>query len=76
MHGVEKANVYLAMELRGRRIPCLLDTGESVGESVALLVARRTNSQPAIGRLRGSRPTKVVCIIAWRYADAFQRSTP
>ena len=27
MHGIDKANVYLAMELRGRRIPCLLDTG-------------------------------------------------
>ena len=25
MHGIDKANVYLAMELRGRRIPCLLD---------------------------------------------------
>jgi len=27
IHGVDKAEVYLAMELRGRRIPCLLDTG-------------------------------------------------
>ena len=27
IHGVDKANVYLAMELGGRRIPCLLDTG-------------------------------------------------
>ena len=27
MHGADKAHVYLAMELRGRCIPCLLDTG-------------------------------------------------
>jgi len=27
IHGLDKANVYLAMELRGRRIPCLPDTG-------------------------------------------------
>jgi len=27
LHGVDRANVYLAMELGGRRIPCLLDTG-------------------------------------------------
>jgi len=27
LHGVDKANVYRAMELGGRRIPCLLDTG-------------------------------------------------
>jgi len=27
LHGVDRANVYLAMEFVGRRIPCLLDTG-------------------------------------------------
>ena len=27
IHGVDEANIYLAMKLRGRRIPCLMDTG-------------------------------------------------
>jgi len=27
IQGLDKANVYLAMELRSRRIPCLMDTG-------------------------------------------------
>ena len=27
LHGVDRANVYLVMELGGRCIPCLLDTG-------------------------------------------------
>jgi len=45
---------------------CVVDRERS-GESVALLVARRTNNRKVVG----SRPTKVVCITVLRQVTAW-----